>query len=588
MLIFLKKCKWFRVILCNVPFYEIPQLPMKKILITIFLLLTAAASFSQTVIQMKKNGGVSVVPCIVNGLSLSFIFDTGASDVSISLTEALFMFKNGYLKKEDILGSENYLNASGNIEEGITINLREIEIGGLQLYNIKATIVKSMDAPLLLGQSALSKLGTINLDLSKNELTILNTSKSSTSEIKKITDVLTNSRVYKSSFFLLAKMLITPTINYDILSKYFTVNTTGNLTIDSLWYSPAETYKALNASSYCYTFIPNKNKELTSDENSLLVLTFNNLKTFSQQNGIDWILLDTTSVVISSYIDSEITFSFKCGNKSYGFVTNVSPPSTDSTHTMRLFLPYRIDSKSFFQFRKAVYNKFLRDMENIKYSVNQDVELSYFYEYLINNFENDYEALSLNDKQKYSSIDFEPAYWCERAANLKPGDDEILKSINLLTKGISLFEKYPYPKMRESFYYRRLYAYRGEYKYRLEDYSGAYADYKTVLNIYEKNLNSRDAFKLDITEYYYSFSNICFDLKKYAESMKSIQKGINTYSKNLDKYLVYVSLYDLYNLKGYLNYFIYKNKEQACKDWSRAGELGDKEAYDFIKKYCNK
>jgi predicted aspartyl protease len=45
-------------------------------------------TFSQTVIQMKREGGVSIIPCKVNGLQLSFIFDTGASDVSISLTEA--------------------------------------------------------------------------------------------------------------------------------------------------------------------------------------------------------------------------------------------------------------------------------------------------------------------------------------------------------------------------------------------------------------------------------------------------------------------------------------------------------------------
>lgn len=121
---------------------------------------------------MKREGGVSTIPCMVNGLNLNFIFDTGASDVSISLAEATFMLKNGYLKESDIVGSNKYRDAVGNINEGITINLRQIEIAGLKLYNIKAAIVKNNKAPLLLGQSAIKKLGKIQLDLASNTLTI--------------------------------------------------------------------------------------------------------------------------------------------------------------------------------------------------------------------------------------------------------------------------------------------------------------------------------------------------------------------------------------------------------------------------------
>ena len=130
--------------------------------------------FSQTSIQMKREGGVSIIPCKVNGLVLNLIFDTGASDVSLSNVEASFMLKNGYLSIDDMIGSSNYMDASGNVNEGVTLNLKEIEIAGLKLYNVKATIVKNNLAPLLLGQSAISKLGGIQLDLSTNTLIILN------------------------------------------------------------------------------------------------------------------------------------------------------------------------------------------------------------------------------------------------------------------------------------------------------------------------------------------------------------------------------------------------------------------------------
>lgn len=122
---------------------------------------------------MKSEGGVSIIPCKVNGLNLNFIFDTGASDVSISLTEASFMLKNGYLDKSDIIGTSKYLDANGNINEGVTINLKEIEIAGLKLYDVKASIIKNIKAPLLLGQSAISKLGRIEIDLELNTITIV-------------------------------------------------------------------------------------------------------------------------------------------------------------------------------------------------------------------------------------------------------------------------------------------------------------------------------------------------------------------------------------------------------------------------------
>lgn len=144
----------------------------KLFLLTLALFLTFLGQ-TQTVIKMRKVGNVSVIPCKVNGLNLSFIFDTGASDVSISMTEATFMLKNDYLSKNDIVGSQNYLDANGNINQGINIILKEVEIAGLKLYNVKASIIRNLQAPLLLGQSAISKLGTIQLDLQSNTLTIL-------------------------------------------------------------------------------------------------------------------------------------------------------------------------------------------------------------------------------------------------------------------------------------------------------------------------------------------------------------------------------------------------------------------------------
>lgn len=128
-----------------------------------------------TIPMTPKGSGVYEVSCKVNDLRLNFIFDTGASDISISRTEAQFMLKNGYLNTTDIGGTQNYMDANGDIEVGTKITLRKVELGGLILKNVSASVINNKNAPLLFGQSALSKYGKIVIDNQKNTLTITRT-----------------------------------------------------------------------------------------------------------------------------------------------------------------------------------------------------------------------------------------------------------------------------------------------------------------------------------------------------------------------------------------------------------------------------
>jgi len=128
---------------------------------------------SITEIAMKRHpGGTFEIPCDINGLPLQMIFDTGASDVTISSIEANFMFKNGYLSEKDIKGKRYYQVANGQINEGTVITLREVKIGDAVLKNVDASVVKSQKAPLLLGQSAMERFGAITIDNQNNKLII--------------------------------------------------------------------------------------------------------------------------------------------------------------------------------------------------------------------------------------------------------------------------------------------------------------------------------------------------------------------------------------------------------------------------------
>ena len=126
-----------------------------------------------TEVEMKKKfGGTYDISCKVNGLPLTMVFDTGASDVTISSVEANFMMKNGYLDESDIKGKRNYVIANGEIQEGTILRLKEVKLGDAVLKNVEASVVHNQNAPLLLGQSVLEKFGTITIDNVNSKLII--------------------------------------------------------------------------------------------------------------------------------------------------------------------------------------------------------------------------------------------------------------------------------------------------------------------------------------------------------------------------------------------------------------------------------
>ena len=139
----------------------------KRTLLLGTILLFVNSMLGQVTIEMKETGKVFTIPGKVNGLNLNFIFDTGASDVYLSLAEAVFMVKNGYLSEKDITGTSYSQIANGDVVENTNVLLKEIEIGGIKIYNVTASISHNMNAPLLLGQSAIQKLGPIQLEGNK-------------------------------------------------------------------------------------------------------------------------------------------------------------------------------------------------------------------------------------------------------------------------------------------------------------------------------------------------------------------------------------------------------------------------------------
>lgn len=135
----------------------------KQILLFLALMMSVVAS-AQVTIQMEKEGGVYKVPCTVNGVKMKFIFDTGASTVCISQSMAQFLLDGDYLSVDDIVGTGQSQVADGSIVNHVEIILRDVEIGGMHIHNVEATVIEGQNAPLLLGQTAISELGRISIE----------------------------------------------------------------------------------------------------------------------------------------------------------------------------------------------------------------------------------------------------------------------------------------------------------------------------------------------------------------------------------------------------------------------------------------
>lgn len=172
---------------------------MKKILLALLLVVYTTIS-AQVTITMEQESGVYKVPCVVNGAKMKFIFDTGAATVCLSESMAEYLLDNDYISKEDFVGTGSSTVADGRTVNHLKIILRDIEIAGLHLKDVEASVVEGQRAPLLLGQTAIQKLGRISVE--GNKLIIYNADtniETQLSKLKQRAEYYDEIRLYKES-----------------------------------------------------------------------------------------------------------------------------------------------------------------------------------------------------------------------------------------------------------------------------------------------------------------------------------------------------------------------------------------------------
>ena len=131
---------------------------------------THSNQFSRTTVQLKNDGGIFVVPVEINGaITLDFVVDSGASDVSLPADVVSTLIRTGTIGAADFVGQQTYVLADGSKVPSDVFVIRSLKIGNQVVENVRATIA-SPKATLLLGQSFLRHFKSWSIDNSNHAL----------------------------------------------------------------------------------------------------------------------------------------------------------------------------------------------------------------------------------------------------------------------------------------------------------------------------------------------------------------------------------------------------------------------------------
>jgi uncharacterized protein YecT (DUF1311 family)/predicted aspartyl protease len=130
----------------------------------------STASNGLVSVPMQIEGGVYVVPVLINdAISLNFVVDSGAADVSIPADVVMTLIRTGTLTESDFLGQQIYVLADGSKVPSHTFRIRSLKVGNKVLEDVIGSVA-DVQGGLLLGQSFLSRFQSWSIDNTKHAL----------------------------------------------------------------------------------------------------------------------------------------------------------------------------------------------------------------------------------------------------------------------------------------------------------------------------------------------------------------------------------------------------------------------------------
>jgi predicted aspartyl protease len=125
-----------------------------------------------TLVPVKAQGGTFVVPVLISKtITLNFVIDSGAADVSIPADVVLTLVRSGTLQRSDFIGTQTYRLADGSTVPSTTFRIRSLTMNNVVVENVTGSIA-NVKGDLLLGQSFLSRFKSWSIDNGRQALVL--------------------------------------------------------------------------------------------------------------------------------------------------------------------------------------------------------------------------------------------------------------------------------------------------------------------------------------------------------------------------------------------------------------------------------
>jgi clan AA aspartic protease (TIGR02281 family) len=121
-------------------------------------------------VPLSKEGGAYSVPVRINRtITLNFVIDSGATDVSVPADVVSTLLRTGTIDRSDFIGSQTYRLADGSTVPSMSFRLKSLQVGDVSIPNVVAALTPA-EGSLLLGLSFLNRFKSWSIDNAKQAL----------------------------------------------------------------------------------------------------------------------------------------------------------------------------------------------------------------------------------------------------------------------------------------------------------------------------------------------------------------------------------------------------------------------------------
>jgi hypothetical protein len=162
-----------------------------------------SSSVGESIVMLKRDGENFAVPVTINNtITLDFLVDSGASDVSIPADVILTLIRAGTIQSSDFVGTRTYRLADGSTVPSTTLIIHKLKVGDREVENVMAG-VSDVKGSLLLGQSFFHAFDSWSIDNRRGAL-ILKSGAPSANEVAAATAPPDSQNVVRAFYAALA------------------------------------------------------------------------------------------------------------------------------------------------------------------------------------------------------------------------------------------------------------------------------------------------------------------------------------------------------------------------------------------------